>query len=358
MSELNIKKVDVKADDNAGVVIGANNGVVINGMSYTDVRNLCLDLIRDELSKTKDVALDEAKKRDNELVYKLFTMLSHVGIDGDMLKKSFEQPSMQMDFVEAEKTYIKYGTPELCDIISELLVKRIQENEHSLLQISLGESIKTVGLLLPTQIATLSLRFLLCHTRYNLMGNQQALIRYLEEKVIPIFQSGVSVKESEFQHLTYTRCGTISISSISLIKPFLSSYKGLFARGFEEKDIPLVNNEPINQKFPKLFVRCINDSNKLQINAIDDETLKRLIDELKIDTVIAEKLKQLFDNYTMSAEQAQNKIIELCPQMEEIFEYWEKTPIKNLNLSSVGIVIGALFAASKTNEKFDLNIWI
>lgn len=358
MNELSVKKVDIETGENEGIVVGANNGVIINGMSYTDIRNLCLDLIRDELSKTKDVALAEAQKRDNELVLKLFTLLSNMGIDESMLQKSFEEPSMQMDFIEAEKSYIKYGTPELCDIISELLVKRIQENEHSLLQIALGEAIKTVGILLPTQIATLSLRFLLCHTRYIFIGNQQAFANYLREKILPIFCSGVSEKSSEFQHLTYTRCGTISISSNSLMNYFLPQYKGLFSNGFAKKDIPVVNDQPLNEQYPSLFIRCVNDSSKLQINALDEETLEYRINELKINAADATKLKNLYNNYTMSPAQAQSKIIEWCPEMEELFNYWESSAIKNLNLSSVGIVIGALYAATKTNEFFDLSIWI
>ena len=60
----------------------------------------------------------------------------------------------------------------------------------------------------------------------------------------------------------------------------------------------------------------------------------------------------------MTPDQAKKKIIELCPEFEEIFDYWEDTSIKSLNLSSVGIVIGAFFASNKTNEHFDLKIWI
>ena len=145
MNELSVKKVDIETGENEGIVIGANNGVIINGMSYTDIRNLCIDLIRDELSKTKDVALAEAQKRDDELVLKLFTLLSNMGIDESMLQKSFEEPSMQMDFIEAEKSYIKYGTPELCDIISELLVKRIRKTNTLYCRLHWGKLLKQWG---------------------------------------------------------------------------------------------------------------------------------------------------------------------------------------------------------------------
>ena len=41
MNELSVKKVDIETGENEGIVVGANNGVIINGMSYTDIRNLC-----------------------------------------------------------------------------------------------------------------------------------------------------------------------------------------------------------------------------------------------------------------------------------------------------------------------------
>ena len=53
MTETKIKNLTVESDSNQGVLIGTNNGLIINGMNYTEVRSLCLDLIRDELEKTK-----------------------------------------------------------------------------------------------------------------------------------------------------------------------------------------------------------------------------------------------------------------------------------------------------------------
>lgn len=60
----------------------------------------------------------------------------------------------------------------------------------------------------------------------------------------------------------------------------------------------------------------------------------------------------------MTESEIKDKIIELCPEMKEIIKYWDKTSISNLNLSSVGIIIGALTAAKTTTLNYDLHIWI
>jgi hypothetical protein len=54
----------------------------------------------------------------------------------------------------------------------------------------------------------------------------------------------------------------------------------------------------------------------------------------------------------------ENKILEICLKMEHIFKYWNSTPIAKLNLSSVGIIIGAFAVENITNDVFDLSIWI
>lgn len=43
---------------------------------------------------------------------------------------------------------------------------------------------------------------------------------------------------------------------------------------------------------------------------------------------------------------------------KHIFKYWNSTPIAKLNLSSVGIIIGAFAVENITNYVFDLSIWI
>jgi len=359
MIENKIKNLTVESDTNQGVLIGTNNGLIINGMNYTDVRALCLDLIRDEIEKNKQSALIEAKKRDDELMLKFFEELSKIGITEDMLKKALEEPAMQIDLIEAEKSYIKYGNQELKNILSDILTKRVSENQHTLLQIALGESIKTVPLLLPSQMATLALCFLLRHTKNFLINNHVALTNYLTKNILPIYRNGVSKKESEFQHLSYTRCATISISSVSLINIFLNVYTGLFVNGFDLSDVPNSNDgTPLNAKYPSFFIRCLSNSEKYQINAMDEETLDDRFIQTKMPDYDQRLIKNLFNNNKMTPEQAKKKIIELCPEFEEIFEYWDGTSIKNLNLSSVGIVIGAFFASNKTNQHFDLNIWI
>ena len=354
-----LEENNVDVNQNLGVATSVNNGVIINGMNYTEVKALCLDLIKDEINKTKAEALIEAQKRDSDLIMATFEKLGQAGFSAGHVREAFNEPAMQIDFIEAEKSYIKYGTEELKNILSEILAKRISNVDHSLLQISLGEAIKTAPLLLPSQMATLALFFVVCHTRNFHVISHSTFAEYLQNYIIPIFQSGLSSKQSEFQHLSYARCATMSIASSSLVSILVDKYGGLFAKGFDLSSIPnSETGEPLHEKYPSLFLVCLNDSAKYQVNAINKEALDTTMDKLHCMDEDKTKIKKLYSDYLMNASQAEKKIIELCPEMDEVIKYWNTCSIKHLNLSSVGIVIGALYASSKINTSFDLNIWI
>lgn len=353
------ESIHMENTTNNGLSLGINNGTIFNGMNYTEIRALCLDLIKDEIAKTKLIAQAEAEKRDNQLISKIFEKLGQKQIPEQTIKSAFEEPAMQFDFIEAEKAYIKYGSSELCNILSEIIVDRINEKEHSLLQIALGEAIKTAPLLLPTQMATLSLRFLMCHTINNSVNSHITFANYLRNTIIPIFESGPSKKQSEFQHLSYTRCATISEFSDSLSGIISQTYGGLFSNGFDKNNIPNSDNEDsLIIKYPNLFIKCLNNDTKYQINAINIDALNKTLQQINISSSEKSKIESLYKNYKMNDDQIKQKTIMLCPSMEEMFEYWHSSSIAKLSLTSVGIVIGGCFASTKTHKKYDLKIWI
>lgn len=350
--------VKQQVEENNGNIIGKNNGVVYYGMNYADVRSLCLDLIGEEINKAKQTALIEAKKRDEDLVSQILEKCAKANIKPDDMMRIFEEPALQLDFIEAEKAYIKYGTTELKDLLSHLIVKRIKEPNHNLLQIALGEAIKTAPLLLPSQINCLGLKFVLSHTQNLSVKSHDSLANYLYNYVIPIYEHGVSEKESEFQHLSYTRCATVSIASNSLEDIFLQTYTGLFFKGFDEQSLAFIDNEKSNTLYPTLFTTCLNDNKKLQINAINEDFLNKSLEILKVKESHKKYILSLFNSNKMNNKEVKGKIIEIVPKMELIFKYWQDTLISRLTLSSVGIIIGAFATENITNNIIDLSIWI
>ena len=349
-------ETNLTATTNNGSMVNVNNGT-INYISGNAEYSPVIDSMKDSLSKLEfKLSLNEqAIQRTNTFIGKILSLVSN-RLKPEELQKLFEDPSFLIDFTEAGKSYIKYGTAELLDVLSKIINERINETQYSLLQIAISETIKTAPLLLKEQMNTLALAFVLMHT-INLNVNSLATLKkYLKEIIIPIFNNGVSEKQSEFQHLSYARCATISAFIKPLTSIFEDKYTGLFSNGFSESDIPIINGKRLSDLHHNLFIKCLNDNTKYQINAVNSKQLKDKI--VSINEKDKKEIEKLFNKNKMNETSIKLKIIEICPEMEKIIDYWDNNTISHLTLSSVGIIIGAITSSNITNNQYDLKIWI
>ena len=192
------------AGENNGVIAANNQGIIVvrqEGFGYVETKAMCRDLVQEEMAKYKSEAQAEANRRMDELVEEFTRKLSEKQVTDQQALAEFRNPSMQYDYFEAQKAYIKAGTPELCAILSDILVRRAEETSSSLLQIALGEAIHVAPKLIPSQMATLALVFNLNYTVLRSVTNHEKLADHLKTVILPLFRYGVSLKESEFQHL-------------------------------------------------------------------------------------------------------------------------------------------------------------
>lgn len=347
--------------DNYGVEAVANSGTIVvnQGMGYDNVKALCLDVVSDELNKYKAEAYEEARRRDSDLFERFVAELSKWNMTDEQALSEFREPSMQYDYAEAQKAYIKTGTPELALILSNILAKRVGESSRTLLQIALGESIQVAPKLIETQMATLALAFILKHTVRYTVNNHSSLVEYIQDIILPIYKKGVSQKESEFQHLNFTGCSQYLTFSQKLPSLFLNTYSGLFMRGIEEDKLPKdADGKSFVELYPKLFLRCLNNNDTLQINAISKNVLTTSMEKLGMSQEHQQIFKKLFKENRMSEEAVQKLVVKLVPEMQDVFDYWDNSMISLLTLTSVGIVIGAQYAKIITGQDFNLKIWI
>lgn len=347
--------------NNYGIELANNSGNITlkQGLGYTDTKALCLDVVHDELCKYKAEALIEAEKRNEELFNSVFSKLSELCMSDEQTLTEFKNPSMQFDYIEAQKAYIKAGTPELASVLSDILVKRVNESSRTLLQIALGESIQVAPKLIPTQMATLALVFNLTHTVRPSVNNHSLLVEHFRETIIPIFQSGVSNKQSEFQHLNFTGCSQYIAVRRKLPQLIRNAYTGLFMKGFtKEKLLGDENGISLLDLYPHLFINCLNNSELWQINAMTENVLTSSMSTANMSEKHQEFLCKLFKENTMNDDETQQKIIDILPEMKDIFDYWANSGVALIALTSVGIVIGAQYSKLLNGTDYDLSIWI
>lgn len=349
------------AGDNYGVEAANNSGLIMinQGLNYADTKALCLDVVQDELNKYKAEAFVEAKKRNDELFHRVITKLDGLKMTDEQALEEFKNPSMQFDYIEAQKAYIKAGTPELASVLSDILVKRVNESSRTLLQIALGESIQVAPKLLKSQMGTLALVFNLTHTMRPSINTHEALAKHLRNTILPVFNSGVSQKQSEFQHLNFSGCSQYAAVSKKLPEKLRSAYTGLFMKGFTEEElVKKSNGVNLKEIYPSLFTRCLNCKEKLQLNAMSEEVLNSSMNTHGASAEHQAILIKLFKDNRMNDDETQGVIVSLVPEMKDVFEYWKYSGIALLFLTSVGIVIGAQYSKLVNGQDYDLSIWI
>lgn len=130
-------------------------------------------------------------------------------------------------------------------------------------------------------------------------------------------------------------------------------------KGIEKDKLPKdADGKSFVDLYPNLFLKCLNNSDTLQINAMSEDVLTTLIERLDMSQEHQQIFKKLFKENRMSEEAVQKLVVKLVPEMQDVFDYWTNSGIALLTLTSVGIVIGAQYAKIITGQDYDLNIWI
>lgn len=347
--------------ENPGMIAGANYGSMTQnqyGLGYSDTKALCLDIVQDELSKYRAEALIEAQKRNDELFQNLVRKLDDKQMSDAQALAEFRKPAMQFDYFEAQKAYMKAGTPELAEMLSNIVVERISESSRSLLQIALGEAIQVAPKLIPSQMATLALIFVVKYTIHTSVHSRETFVTYLRNTIVPLFLSGVSQKGSEFQHLCFTGCCQELLLQDNLLHILKNTYAGIFLKGFNGQDIPKDDEgNYLGDLYLDLFVgHC--DDDKIYFNATNRGDLIKKLQARSAPQKHTDILLEMFDGNIMSDDDAQEFIETLVPEMKPVLEYWKNSNIENYSLSSVGIVIGAQYSHKIVGQNYNLKIWI
>lgn len=322
-------------------------------MTYSDVKTLCGELIRGELELYKGEAERVAIQREERLFSNIVEELKKEKITDGEICNEFKSPDMQYAYVEAQKAFIRDGSENAERVLTNLIIKRVKEQDKSLLKITLDEAITVVPKILPEQLDTLALCFVLRRTRFNTVNNMLTFFDFLRNTVLPLVKRS-SLTEASLMHLVYTGAGVMETGQISIEELLANTYGGLFMKGNSLEEL-----KGYNERFPMMFTKCLRDNGKYQVNSISLEELEKTLNKYKNATRDdIEFIKHLFVSGIVSPEEIRKMICKDCSEMKELFEIWNGTRIKHFGLTSVGVVLGAIRLKQNTNIEFDLHTWI
>ena len=344
------KQIQESGDDS--VNIQAKSIVVQMGITYSDMKEIALDVYKENADKLSKVAEDIALKRVEEITEKILQTLKSRNPEG---LNSAQDPDFQYSLLTVQREYAKSGDKDLGDLLVDILVERTKVEQRGLLQIVLNESLGTAPKLTGSQLNVLSIIFSMKYTRTLGMLSLERLTGYLSHRLAP-FIDDLPNSEASYQHLEFTRCGSISLGSNTITSIFKIKYPGVFTKGFTWEEF---HNKVSQVKgSEKLLLPCLRDISRFQFNAAYHDQLKSAALKLGISDADCTKIDGFWDQHLMSDEEIKADLIARNEKMARLFTLWDNTPMKHMTLTSVGIAIGHAFTRSKTGDSDNLAIWI
>lgn len=322
------------------------------GLSYSEVKEVALDVFKNNFITLSEQANRIARERAEELVD---DFLNEIKEKNPALLNSVQEPSMQSALYSAQKSYAITGDKNVADMLVDILVDRADQTERNLRQIVLDESLEVVPKLTNEQLDILTIVFILRYSRQQGLSSLEKFKQYLETSIKP-FTDNLTKENSSYQHIEYCNCGAVSIAVIDIENIFSRHYKGLFCRGMEQEEFE--KNYGEISGYQNLLIQCLHDSTKLQVNALDNEVLKKRIEEEELSEKAAENLTNFFDSNVMNNNEIKDYLIKQGDFMERLFDVWGNSEMKATTLTSVGIAIAQANFKRKTGESIDLSIWI
>lgn len=345
-----INKQEQQSGDNS-TNIQAHQCSIHTGLTYVDVKAVALDVFRSNFyelaGKAQEVAYARAEEITLEFLEKLQT-------ENPLGLSRADDPNFQQALFTVQKEYAITGDKELGSLLVDLLVDRSKHQQRSIIQIVLNESLMTAPKLTSDQLAALALIFLFKYTGNYTVVDHHTLGNYFDRYVLP-FSDKLNPSASCYRHLDYSGCGSALLGG-GLAKLIRNNYQGLFFVGFEATEVAVREiSLGIDTRF---FIPCLNNPNKLQVNALNKLLLEKSFMEHSIDPTDREKILALFIEGQNSDTEVEEKCISIRPYMENVFSVWNSSDMQSFSLTSVGMAIGHANIKRFIGEFTTLSEWI
>ncbi|MER7566671.1 LPO_1073/Vpar_1526 family protein [Streptomyces sp. NPDC097941] len=339
-----------RAGDNTNNYQAQN--ITMVGVTYTEAKEIALEVFRANALELSRIGRQTAEERVEEITDKIFERLMERAPEAI---QSVTDPGMQRAIFRVQEEYACSGDETLGDVLVDMLVDRAQSHQRDLQQITLNEAIKTAPKLATHHFTILSTLLLVSRTQFTGIRTLAELHEKLKTVVAPATE-GLRATEGDLRHLQYAGCLSINIDERALSRIFSMTYPALFAKGFSRDEV----NDPYKDLGHPALIPCLRDSSKFQVSAMNKTTLnENLIPEQGLEEQAAE-LNRLLELNLMPADEIEEEISALHPNLRTLVDVWSSSRMLNCDLTSVGIAVGHANARRQLGEEFTagLGVWL
>lgn len=336
------------------VAIQSGNDTTINTGLSTDQMRSIIECVADQLPKYAAIAatLVDGRLRDFEE-----KIIGRFGSDEKADTKAFEDPDFQYLLRGAQHAFARSGEADVAEQLTELIAERSKARGKTRKALSLNRAIETAPLLTENEIAELTLSFAIRRVCFNDTKSPQMLGQVLQNVIAPLIPA-ISTDESSYIYMESLGCGKISIGTYDLTRAISSNYREAMSH------LPLLDSiiEPVDRTHIDSLIAAgllsLTPEGGI-IRAIQDEA--KFAKAVETAGLSCERTIPVF-NATQPRAYEKGEIVDAlepwCPSIQRLFETWDDGPLKNFDLSSVGVAIGFINLRRTCGFSGNIDIWL
>lgn len=297
---------------------------------------------------------EEAQKTAHETMkkyYDVFLKKGNAELTSDDIKK-LSEPDVQYVLTNSIIQAGRKDEPELRENLALLLVERIKNSDNDLRRIVYNEAIDTIGKLTIDGLKIITLCFILRYTLWEGVFSLENLDELMKTRIIPFLD--FKNTNAEFQHIVYAGCGELGIGEWNYPTIVQNQYYGLEPMTISKSQLNIhrIPEEIIGELFSTL------DNDNLQFNIVHEKQLEDYLAKIPIQEIVKNSIRTEFSISKNRSIQIISTKIKEFETIQKVIATVNETGLKNLSLTSVGIVIGAMYYERITGEKINISIWI
>lgn len=334
---------------NDSLVQQANGNINNYGLGYNDVKEICRDVIRQELAIVTKEATNtlnqEISAFENQFVDRLEKL------ENPQVMDKLRNPKLQFVLHDTMKEYAKTDDLDTKEELVDLLIERLKVNENTTEQYLIDESIKILPNLSKPQV------YLLGALTLRKVINQgfSIIVENNLRKRALIFEYLNEISALDIHYLKLVNCCADMSGTkyyLPLIDILKSEYDLLFRHHVEEQtydafiqNIPNISTIKIRQ-----LVYRKGNTNEIYLYYSSKNKLREVLqNENQLDKIpIVEQLINLFPQFTDN--DIKTYLSSLSPNWEKAFTNLDKEEITHIDLTPVGTYIGRRIVKKVTKD--------
>jgi hypothetical protein len=341
--------------DSGGQAVQAGRDIIIHkGMSPTEMSEIMI-----AMAKQLSAFSDDAEKRIEARLqdFRADILKEFARSDGKSDPDAFRDPDFQYLLIDAQKAYARSGDGALRGTLVDIIKRRSLEKEHNRIAITLDEAATKAPAMTGNEFAALSLVYIVRYTINNGINTFNAFCKYVVDQLMP-FVPDITTEQASYWHIEAQSCGLIEMGEVQIYNVIKSQYAGVLGKGFDRQT--LEQHLPDGQKnsLDGFIIPCVRDVSKFQPNAIRREIFLESTAGSNIEPQIINNVWNAFENTVPPQEALIAELAQHVPNAQRLFELWEKTPLKNLKLNTVGLAIAHANAVRVIGFDAPLAVWI